>query len=118
MYTGPLEPANRNILAACLSLAGLASLAIATLVLLNALVSPALAVKFENGYYPPDSGSAVHSARTGVVGATVLIVLSTVLSGIAVIFRSAIVWRLIGGIPLLALIVVLPLLWFGYSLVC
>lgn len=117
MYTGPLKPANRQILAACLSLAGLASLAIATLVLVNALGSPALAVTFENGYYPPDSGSAVHSARTGVLAATVLIVLSTVLSGIAVIFRSAIVRRLIGGIALLALIVVLPLLWFVYSLV-
>jgi hypothetical protein len=116
LYTGPLEPANRNILGACLSLVGLASLALTTILLLVALGSPALAFKMEAGFYPPDSGSAVRSARSGIVTAAVLIVLSTVLAVSAVIFRSSIAWRLIGGITLLALIVAVPLLWFDYSL--
>ena len=86
------------------------------LLLLMTVGSPALAFKLEAGFYPPDSGSAVHSARTEVVVAAVLVVLSTVLALAAVIFRSAIAWRLIGGINLLALIVVIPLLLFAYSL--
>jgi hypothetical protein len=101
LYTGPIDPRNRSFLGACLSLVGLASMALATLLLLITVGSPALAFKLEAGFYPPDSGSAVHSARTEVVVAAVLIVLSTVLALVAVIFRSAIGWRLIGGINLL-----------------
>ena len=115
-YTGPLEAANRNIVAACLSLAGLGSMALATLSLVMALGDPALASRFDGGSYPSGSGSEVHSAQTEVVAAVVLIVLATVLAGIAVAFRSALVWRLIAGISLLALVGVVPLLWFTFNL--
>lgn len=115
-YAGPLEAANRNILAACLSLVGLASLAVGTLMLLVALGSPALASRLDGGFYPPGSGSEVHSAQAEVVVGAVSIVLSAVLAGIAVAFRSALVWRLIAAISLLALIVVVPLLWFAFTL--
>ena len=115
-YTGPLADANRNIVAACLSLAGLGSMALATVSLLMALGSPALASRFDAGSYPPGSGSEVHSVQSEVVVAVVLIVLATVLAAIAVGFRSALVWRLIAGISLLALVGVVPLLWFTFTL--
>lgn len=115
-YTGPIDPANRNIFGACLSLAGLGTMMIATLLLLTAESTPALAFKLEAGFFPPLSESAVQSARTEVVIAAVLIVLSTAASLTAVVFRSTTAWRLIGGVTLLALIVVGPLLWVCYDL--
>ncbi|MCA2264719.1 hypothetical protein [Mycobacterium marseillense] len=115
-YTGPIDPANRNIFGACLSLVGLGSMMIATLLLLMAESTPALAFRLEAGFFPPLSESAVQSARTEVVIATVLIVLATVSAVTAVVFRSTVAWRLIGGVTLLALIVVGPLLWVCYDL--
>lgn len=115
-YTGPIDPANRNIFGACLSLLGLGTLMLATLLLLMAGSNPALAFKLEAGFFPPLSESAVQSARTEVVIAAVLIVLSTVSALTAVVFRSTIAWRLIGGLTLLALIVVGPLLWVCYDM--
>lgn len=110
-YTGPIDPANRNIFGACLSLAGLGLMMIATLLLLMAESTPALAFKLEAGFFPPLSESAVQSARTEIIIAAVLIVLATMSAATAVVFRSTIAWRLIGGVTLLALIVVGPLLW-------
>jgi len=115
-YTGPIDPANRNIFGACLSLVGLGSMMIATLLLLTAESTPALAFKLEAGFLPPLSESAVQSARTMVVIAAALIVLSTVSALTALVFRSTIAWRLIGGVTLLALFVVGPLLWVCYDM--
>jgi hypothetical protein len=115
-YTGPIDPANRNIFAACLSLAGLATMMLALLLLLTATSNRALAFKLEAGFFPPLSESAVQSARTEIVIATVLTVLSTASSVTAVIFRSTIAWRLIGGVTLLALLLVGPLLWVCYDM--
>lgn len=114
-YTGPIDPANRNIFGACLSLVGLGSMMIATLLLLMAEHSR-VGVQTRSGIFPPLSESAVQSARTEVVIATVLIVLATVSAVTAVVFRSTVAWRLIGGVTLLALIVVGPLLWVCYDL--
>lgn len=91
-------------------------MALAILLLLMALGTPALAVRLDGGFYPPDSSAAVHTAQTEVVGAAALIILATVLALTAVIVRSAIGWRLIGGLTLLALLVVVPLLWFTFTL--
>lgn len=110
-YTGPIDPANRNIFGACVSLASLGLMMIATLLLLMAESTPALAFKLEAGFFPPLSESAVQSARTEIIIAAVLIVLATISAATAVVFRSTIAWRLIGGVTLLALIVVGPLLW-------
>jgi|GEM_PF-4313326 len=115
-YTGPIDPANRNIFGACMSLVGLGSMMIATLLLLTAESTPAVAFKLEAGFLPPLSESAVQSARTMVVIAAVLIVLSTVSALTALVFRSTIAWRLIGGVTLLALFVVGPLLWVCYDM--
>lgn len=115
-YTGPIDPCNRNIFGACLSLVGLATMVLATLLLLIALSNPALAFRLEAGFFPPLSESAVQSARTEVVVAAVLTVLSSASAVAAVIFRSTITWRLIGGVTLLALILVGPLLWVCYDM--
>lgn len=98
-YTGPIDPANRNIFGAFLSLAGLGTMMVATLLLLMAVSNPALAFKLETGVFPPLSESAVQSARTEVVIAAVLVVLSTASALTAVVFRSTIAWRLIGASP-------------------
>lgn len=110
-YTGPIDPRNRNIFGACLSLVGLATMVLALLLLLMAESNRALAFKLEAGFFPPLSESAVQSARTEVVISAVLTVLSTASALAAVIFRSTIAWRLIGGLTLLALVLVGPLLW-------
>ncbi|OBJ23649.1 hypothetical protein [Mycobacterium sp. 1245801.1] len=115
-YTGPIDPANRNIFGACLSLIGLATMILALLLLLTVSSNRALAFKLEAGFFPPSSESAVQSARTEVVIAAVLIVLSTASAITAVIFRSTIAWRLIGGVTLLALLLAGPLLWVCYDM--
>lgn len=89
---------------------------LATLLLLVAESTPALAFRLETGFFPPLSESAVQSARTEVVIAAVLVVLAAVSSLTAVVFRSTIAWRLIGGVTLLALVVVGPLLWVCYDM--
>ena len=48
--------------------------------------------------------------------ATALTVLATASAVTAVIFRSTITWRIIGGVTLLALILVGPLLWVCYDM--
>ncbi|WP_142254508.1 hypothetical protein [Mycobacterium colombiense] len=115
-YTGPIDPRNRNIFGACVSLAGLAAMMLALLLLLIAESNRALAFKLKTGFFPLFSESAVQSARTEVVIAAVLIVLATASAVTAVIFRSTITWRLIGGLTLLALILVGPLLWVCYDM--
>lgn len=115
-YTGPIDPANRNIFGACVSLAGMAAMMLALLLLLIAESNRALAIKLEVGFFPPFSESAVQSARTEIVIAAVLTVLATASAVTAVIFRSTLAWRLIGGLTLLALILVGPLLWVCYDM--
>ncbi len=115
-YTGPIDPANRNIFGACLSLAGLGLMMLALLLLLMAESNRALAFKLEAGFFPPMSEAAVQSARTEIVIAAVLTALSTAAAVTAVIFRSTIAWRIIGGVTLLALILVGPLLWVCYDM--
>jgi hypothetical protein len=115
-YTGPIEPRNRNIFGACLSLAGLAAMMLALSLLLIAESNQALAFKLEAGFFPPLSEAAVQSARTEVVIAAVLTVLATASAVTAVIFRSTIAWRIVGGVTLLAFIVVGPLLWVCYDM--
>jgi hypothetical protein len=115
-YSGPIDPANRNTFGALLSLVGLASMALAALLLLMALGTPALAVRLDGGSFPPNSGAAVHTAQTEVIAAAALIILATVLALTTVGFRSAIGWRLVGGLTLLALIAVVPLLWFTFAM--
>lgn len=115
-YTGPIDPRNRNIFGACLSLVGLAAMMLALLLLLIAESTRALAFKLEAGFFPPLSESAVQSARTEIVIATVLTVLATASAVTAVIFRSTITWRVIGGVALLAVILVGPLLWVCYDM--
>ncbi|OBJ08939.1 hypothetical protein A5653_16295 [Mycobacterium colombiense] len=115
-YTGPIDPRNRNIFGACVSLVGMAAMMLALLLLLIAESNRALAFKLKTGFFPLFSESAVHSARTEVVIAAVLIVLATASAVTAVIFRSTITWRLIGGLTLLALILVGPLLWVCYDM--
>jgi hypothetical protein len=115
-YTGPIDPRNRNIFGACLSLVGLATMVLALLLLLIAESNRALVFKLEAGFFPPFSESAVQSARTEVVVAAVLTVLATASALTAVIFRSNFTWRLIGGVTLLTLILVGPLLWVCYDM--
>ncbi|MDM4139690.1 MULTISPECIES: hypothetical protein [Mycobacterium] len=115
-YTGPIDPANRNVFGACLSLFGLGTMMLALLLLLTAESNRAVAFRLEAGFFPPLSESAVQSARTEIVIAAVLVVLSTASALTAVIFRSTIAWRLIGGVTLLALILVGPLLWVCYDM--
>lgn len=115
-YTGPIDPANRNIFGACLSLAGLGLMMLALVLLRMAESNRALAFKLETGFFPPMSEAAVQSARTEIVIAAVLIALSTAAAVTAVIFRSTIAWRIIGGVTLLALILVGPLLWVCYDM--
>lgn len=115
-YTGPIDPANRNIFGACLSLLGLATMMLALLLSLTATNNRALAFKLEAGFFPPLSESAVQSARTEIVIATVLTVLSTASAVTAVILRSTIAWRIMGGVTLLGLILVGPLLWACYDM--
>jgi hypothetical protein len=116
-YSGPIDPANRNTFGALVSLVGLASMALATLLLLAALGTPALAVRLDgDGTFPPGSGAAVHTAQAEVIAAAALTVLATILAFTTVAFRSAIGWRLIGGLTLLALVAVVPLLWFTFAL--
>lgn len=115
-YTGPIDPRNRNIFGACLSLVGLATMMLALVLLVTVEGNPALAFKLEAGFFPPLSDSAVQSARIEVVIAAVLTVLATVSAMTAVIFRSTIAWRLIGGVTLLALTLVGPLLWVCYDM--
>lgn len=115
-YTGPIDPANRNAFGACLSLVGSVTMMLALILLLMATNNPALAFKLESGFFPPLSEAAVQSARTEVVIAAVLTVLATASAVTAVIFRSRMAWRLIGGVTLLALILVGPLLWVCYDM--
>lgn len=115
-YTGPTDRRNRNIFGACVSLAGLAAMMLALLLLLIAENNRALAIKLEAGFFPPFSEAAVQSARTEIVIAAVLTVLATASAVTAVIFRSTFAWRLIGGLTLLALILVGPLLWVCYDM--
>lgn len=115
-YTGPIDPTNRNVFGACLSLIGLATMVLALLLLLTVANNRALAFKLEAGFFPPLSESAVQSARTEVLFAAVLIVLSTASAVAAVIFRSSIAWRIIGGVTLLALVLAGPLLWVCYDM--
>lgn len=115
-YTGPIDPRNRNIFGACVSLAGLAAMMLALLLLLIAENNRALAIKLEAGFFPPFSEATVQSARTEIVIAAALTVLATASAVTAVIFRSTFAWRLIGGLTLLALILVGPLLWVCYDM--
>lgn len=115
-YTGPIDPRNRNIFGACVSLVGLAAMMLALLLLLIAESNRALAFKLQAGFFPLFSESAVQSARTEIVIAAVLTVLATASAVTAVMFRSATAWRLIGGLTLLALILVGPLLWVCYDM--
>jgi hypothetical protein len=115
-YTGPITARNRNIFGACLSLIGLATMVLALLLLLVAAGNRALAFKLEAGFFPPFSESAVEAARTEVVIAAVLAIMATALAVTAVVFRSSVTWRLIGGVTLLALILVGPPLWVCYDM--
>ena len=115
-YSGPINPGNRNTFGACLSLAGLGAMMLAILLLLIAASNRALAFKLEAGFFPPLSEAAVQSARTEIVIAAVLTVLATASAATAVIFRSTIAWRIIGGVTLLALLLVGPLLWVCYDM--
>ncbi|OBI39723.1 hypothetical protein [Mycobacterium colombiense] len=115
-YTGPIDPRNRNIFGACLSLFGMAAMMVALLLLLTAESNRALAFKLETGFFPMFSESAVQSARTEIIIATVSTVLATASAVTAVIFRSTTAWRLIGVLTLLALILVGPLLWVCYDM--
>lgn len=115
-YTGPIDPRNRNIFGACLSLVGLATMMLAILLLLTATSNRALAFKLEAGFFPPLSESAVQSARTEIIIAAVLTLLATASALTAVTFRSTTAWRLIGGVTLLALVLVGPLLWVCYDM--
>lgn len=115
-YAGPIGPRNRNIFGACLSLVGLATMMLALLLLLIAESNRALAFKLEVGFFPPLSEAAVQSARTEIVIAALLTVLATASAVTAVIFRSTITWRIIGGVTLLVLILVGPLLWVCYDM--
>ncbi|KBZ69553.1 hypothetical protein K875_00271 [Mycobacterium [tuberculosis] TKK-01-0051] len=89
---------------------------VALLLLLIAENNRALAIKLEAGFSPPFSEAAVQSARTEIVIAAALTVLATASAVTAVIFRSTFAWRLIGGLTLLALILVGPLLWVCYDM--
>ncbi|OBF62335.1 hypothetical protein A5753_15765 [Mycobacterium sp. 852002-51971_SCH5477799-a] len=115
-YTGPIDPRNRNIFGACLSLVGLAAMMLALALLLIAESDRALEFKVQAGFFPPLSEAAVQSARTEVVIAAVLMVLATASAVTAMTFRSTITWRIIGGVTLLALILVGPLLWVCYDM--
>jgi Na+/phosphate symporter len=115
-YTGPIDPANRNVFGACRSLFGLGTMMLALALLLTAESNRAVAFRLEAGFFPPLSESAVQAARTEIVIAAVLVVLSTASALTAVIFRSTIAWRLIGGVTMLALILAGPLLWVCYDM--
>jgi hypothetical protein len=116
-YSGPIDPANRKTFGALLSLAGLASMALATALLLAALSTPALAVRLDGGgSFPPGSAAAVHTAQAEVIAAALLVVLATVLAFSTIAVRSAIGWRLIGGLTLVALVAAVPLLWFTFAM--
>lgn len=115
-YAGPIGPRNRNIFGACLSLVGLTTMMLALLLLMIAESNRALAFKLEVGFFPSLSEAAVQSARTEIVIAALLTVLATASAVTAVIFRSTITWRIIGGVTLLVLILVGPLLWVCYDM--
>lgn len=89
---------------------------LALLLLLIAESNRALAFKLETGFFPLFSESAVQSARIEVVIAAGLTVLATASAVTAVIFRSTITWRIIGGVTLPGLILVGPLPWVCYDM--
>lgn len=114
--TGPLEPSNRTALGASLALLGLLLMSSAVFLLLQPLGSPTFGVKFEEGVYPAGSAAEVQSARVGVIGATVLMVVSAGLAASAIAVRPHPALRLIGAVTLLALAPTVLLLLFDYGL--
>lgn len=116
-YAGARRLINRNVVGACLALAGLVIMSFAALILVTSLNSPVFGIKLEEGYFPSDSAQVVRAGRTGVIAATALIVVSTRLSACAVAVRPHTVVLVLAAITLLGVLPFLLLLLFGYGLV-
>ncbi|WP_101953279.1 hypothetical protein [Mycobacterium intracellulare] len=114
---GPPKPRYRNALGAGLALLGLAVMSLIALLLFNVLGNWVFAVKLEEGYFPPNSGSVVRSGRIAVLAATVLIPVAAGLGASTVAVRPHPFVQVVAAITLVVIIPVLLVVWLCYGLV-